>query len=323
MLCAVIDAERRSARLLFSRELAAGTVQETDLDRPDVRAAVRAHRVPPWPVRVAQRVAMKRGRLGYLDACVEPFQRARRAVLGDRAAGPPRVLVRMDEFPHYETVDQPARYGTEHFRRFHEILAEAGVPYLVAVVPTPAHAPLDPQATGARELDDGERAVLDRLAADGVTFATHGLDHRTRHASPRRHSELSGLPVAELEERLDRSHALLAEAGIEPRVFVPPFNRFDTDHYQVLARRYDVVCGGDQTVVSLGHHRTPLWRGDAVYLPAYAPATERAPRSPRSSRSWRGARPPCGCRCACTGDGRRTRTSLRCDARCGRSPSTP
>ena len=32
-----------------------------------------------------------------------------------------------------------------------------------------------------------------------------------------------------------------------------------------------MVCGGPETVRSLGFMATPLWRGEAVYLPAYPP----------------------------------------------------
>jgi hypothetical protein len=155
-------------------------------------------------------------------------------------------------------------------------MSSAGVPYLVAVVPRPAHAPLDPDAEGDRALDGGELEMLARLRADGVAFAVHGLDHRTRRRNARRRSELAGLPAAALEERLDTAFAELAAAGIAPRVFVPPFNRFDAAQYRALAERFDVVCGGDASVPLMGFHRTPLFRGGAVYLPGHAPLAERA-----------------------------------------------
>jgi peptidoglycan/xylan/chitin deacetylase (PgdA/CDA1 family) len=268
--------ERRSARLLFARELAAGRVGERDLDRAEVRRVVRAVPTPPFPVRVGQRLAMRRGLLGYVESVVEPFMKARRAVLGDDAAGPPRLLVRVDEFPHWRAYDEPRKYGTERFQRFHELLAEAGVPYLIAVVARPSHAADDPRGTGERPLDDGEREMLRRAAADGAAFGVHGLTHRTRRRIHRRKSELAGLSAGELDARLDTAQAALDEVGIEAPVFVPPWNRFGPRQYGVLARRFEVVCGGDQTVMALGHQRTPLWRGPAVYLPSYAPAAEHA-----------------------------------------------
>ena len=59
-------------------------------------------------------------------------------------------------------------------------------------------------------------------------------------------------------------------------MFVPPFNRFDASQYDLLAERFDVVCGGPESVAMLGYHRTPLWRGQAVYMPAYEPFYGRA-----------------------------------------------
>jgi peptidoglycan/xylan/chitin deacetylase (PgdA/CDA1 family) len=267
--------ERRSARLLFP-ELVDNEITDVDLERSEVRRAVRSARVPPAPLRVAQRVALRRGRLGYEEDCVPAFTAARRAVLADLAPGPPRVLVRVDEFPHARAFDLPDRYGLERFERFHAVLRDAGVPYLLAVTPVLSHDYLNPSADGGRPMTDEEGALVGRLLDEGVTVALHGLDHRTRDPRARRHSELAGLSAAALGERLDRALEPLAALGITPRVFVPPFNRFDADQYELLAARFDVVCGGPETVALLGYHRTPLWRRTAVYLPSYAPLYGRA-----------------------------------------------
>jgi peptidoglycan/xylan/chitin deacetylase (PgdA/CDA1 family) len=222
-------------------------------------------------VRFAQRVQRKLGRLEYEQAVAEPLMAARREALGERATGPPRFLVRMDEFPHYMASDEPERYGTSSYLRFHELMREAGVPYLVAVLPRVSSSSLDPAGTSWRRLQDDERALLARMPAEGVTYGLHGLDHRTRHASPRRHSELCGLSVGETEALLATALGELEPSGIRPRVFVPPYNRFDARQYPVLAREFDVVCGGPETVGLLGFQRTPVWRGEAVYLPSYHP----------------------------------------------------
>jgi Uncharacterized protein conserved in bacteria (DUF2334) len=272
----VTEDERRSARLLFSSELATDELSEAELDRHEVRRAVRSRRVPPGPLRAAQRLRMRRDLLGYETDCVPAFAAARRAVLGDRAAGPPRLLVRVDEFPHARAFDLPDRYGLRQFERFHGVLRDAGVEYLLAVTPVLSHDYLDPSARGERPMSDEERALLRRVLGEGVTVALHGLDHRTRDPRPRHHSELAGLSRARLEERLDRAGEALEALGVESRVFVPPFNRFDEGQYDALAGRFDVVCGGPETVAILGYHRTPLWRGDAVYLPSYPPLYARA-----------------------------------------------
>lgn len=267
--------DRASARLLFSEELRAGTVAEADLDHPAVRSAVRVRPVPPRPVRLAHKLAYVDSTLEYRKDVVRPFERARRAVLGEAAAGPPRFLLRVDELPEVRAFDDP-RFDPEVFRRFHAVLADAGVPYLVAVSPRVSRRPYDPTDDVDRPLRDDERELLADLARDGVTFATHGRNHRTRYASPKRHSELLGLKPAALGELLTRSEAELADAGVRPRVFVPPFNRFAPEQYPELARRFDVVCGGPESVGLMGWQRTPQVRDGAVYLPCYGRQYDRA-----------------------------------------------
>jgi hypothetical protein len=211
------------------------------------------------------------GALDYERECANVFVQARRAVLGDAAAGAPRVLLRVDEFPHAGSLDRPARYGPASFEAFHAVLRKAKIPYLLAVQPRVAKDYLNPDASGGRPLDDTERKLLDNLRDEAVSFALHGQDHRTRHREPRRRSELTGLDRLGLAQLLDRADQGLRDAGISARAFVPPFNRFAAPQYEVLARRFEVVCGGPESVGLMGFQRTPLWRGDAVYLPAYPP----------------------------------------------------
>jgi hypothetical protein len=227
-------------------------------------------------VRLAQRELMKTGRLRWRDAWLEPLCAARRELLGERADGAPRFLVRVDEFP--SATRYYVRHGgeSEATLRFHETMLAAGVPYLMAVLPEPALDPLNADATGSRALTEEELELLSRLQADGVAFAQHGTTHRTRRSSPRRRSELTGLTAAELGSLIDRGREILERHGIRPRVFVPPFNRFDARQYEVLAERFDVICGGPESVTRVGFHGGPLWRGDAVYLPAYEPLYGRA-----------------------------------------------
>jgi hypothetical protein len=282
----MMNAELRSARLLFASELLQGGISDADLDRSDVRRAVREPRTPSPVRRTAQRVAMKTGLLRYERACARPFQAARHAVLGEAADGVPRVLLRVDEFPHFRVLDEPLRYGSTMFARFHAILAERGIPYLLSALPVLAARPLDPGAVGGRPLARDEAETLQRVAGEGVTLALHGLDHRTRHARPRRRSELDGLSATALRERLATAEGTLAQHGIGPiRVFVAPYNRFDARQYPLLAERYAVVTGGPETVRRLGFARTPIWRGDAVYVPAYPPLYGTAAEVIRGLRS--------------------------------------
>jgi peptidoglycan/xylan/chitin deacetylase (PgdA/CDA1 family) len=268
--------EARSARLLLGSDTPPGAPAGEPTTARAVRSAVRSRRCPSAPRRLLQRVRRKLGALDYERAVAEPLLEARRAVLGAQAEGPPRFLVRVDEFPHYLAWDDPARYGTERYRRFHTIMTGAGVPYLIAVPPRVSHLPLDPHETAWRALEEPERTLLTQLREEGVCFALHGLDHRTRFASPRRHSELCGLDRPATETLIDEALAALAALGISTEVFVPPYNRFDAAQYDLLARRFAVVCGGPESVGLLGFHRTPLWRGEAVYLPSYEPLYGRA-----------------------------------------------
>lgn len=263
--------EERSARLLLD-----GSPDAWVLARRAVRRALRRPRVPPRPVRLAQAAALKAGLLSWDRSVVEPYVRARAAALDGGATGAPRVLVRVDEFPHARAWDPDGEYGVERFERFHDVLAGEGVPYLLAVCARVSRDYLNPAVRERRPLDAREIELLGRLRQEGVSFGVHGYDHRSRHASPREHSELAGLGPAAVGELLDRARRELAGAGVEARVFVPPFNRFDAAQYPTLAQRFDVVCGGPETVPLLGFQRTPVWLGGAVYLPSYPPLYGRA-----------------------------------------------
>ena len=219
-------------------------------------------------------LAQKRGWLAYDRTWLRAVRTAQTRG-GVKATGGPRFLVRVDEFPIYSGLDDD-RYGYDASQEFHGVMAAARLPYLMAVVPQWTHAPLDPEGEGGRDLDARDRELIVRMQADGVVLAQHGDTHRSRFRDPRRRSELSGLTEGELAGLLDRGRRRLADAGCETRVFVAPFNRFDASQWPVLAERYDVITGGPESVLKLGFAGGPAWRGDAVYLPCYAPLYGRA-----------------------------------------------
>src|SRR4029079_11768721 len=90
--------ERRSALMLFADALASGAIDEADLDRSSVRRAVAARPVPPLPVRLVQRLALKKDALDGRRSAL-PLAAVREELLGAGAQAPPRFLVRVDEYP--------------------------------------------------------------------------------------------------------------------------------------------------------------------------------------------------------------------------------
>ncbi len=246
-----------------------------EFDRQPAVSLLLGHRLapalPPAPVRLAQALSCKVAPERTGRHALAPVAAARRSLLGPAAEGPPRFLVRVDEFPYSTAFDQPEAYGVEPSARFHSVFAAAGVPYLMAIVPQLVHRPLDPNASGGRPLNSEEKELIKRMAGDGVVFAAHGLNHRTRDPRPRHRSELIGLSRNGVGDLVTESLAMLATFDVVPRVFVPPFNRFAADHYPALAAHFDVVCGGPESILYLGLQPTPRWLGNAVYCPSYAP----------------------------------------------------
>jgi hypothetical protein len=243
--------ERRSAHLLFAEELADGTVAPADLERPEVERAVRSLQVPSGLLRRWQVRQVERGRLD-MEESAGPMLAAREAVLGPRAAGPPRLLVRLDAFPAPGAGVDVARAATGALRA-------AGIPFLLTVIPRVP----DPAAeAGRRRHDPGEADLLEELRRDpNVAFGVGGLDGRP----------LDGLDPADLEAALDEADPVLARYGMAPDVLVPPGGRIDLRRYRALAERYAVLCGSPGSVAAMGFHRTPLWRGDAVWMPVHPP----------------------------------------------------
>ena len=231
---------------------------------------------PPPLIGDLQRLRSKLDPARFAASLRYPSIQARRAMLGPSAEGSPRVLLRVDEYPYATSLDHPEAYGIEPSTRFHEVLAGAGIPYLMAIVPQLVHEPLNPDGSGGRPLNDEELGLIRQMAADGVTFAAHGLTHRTRDADPRRRSEFCGLSAPEARQLADESLRLLGQAGVHPRVFVPPFNRFAPDHYHALATRFDVITGGPESIALMGPQPSPRWLGEGVYFPCYPPLYGRA-----------------------------------------------
>lgn len=263
--------EIRTAGLLFGEELALGLVEPAALRTPEVLRTVRTGMIPSALSRRFQVRQLRRGRLSGERHSTGPRMEARRAVLGDAALGRPKLLIRVDGFPHMTAWDAPDSVSTARAATFHAVLRDAGVPYLMAVLPRVPRRPLEPQTDEYRVHASDERELLAELRRDGVSFGAHGLDHRTRSARPGRRSEFPGGKTKEVGERLDAALNALRDEALHADVFVPPFDRFGAGCWPELADRFDIVCGGPASVAGMGFHPTPSWRGNAVWMPAYAP----------------------------------------------------
>jgi len=258
----LVDAQR-TARLLFDPELTSGRLGESDVVDGQAISTLRA---PPSLLLRSRLAAASSAKFGWTDGVAMQLGHTlavRRALLGEDAVGAPRFLVRIDEFPCAGVSYAPERYGLEAFERFVDALASTGNPYLLAVVPELANEYLNASGTGDRALSDEECDLLRRLPSDKVVIAQHGTTHRTRYQNPRRHSELSGLSPADLATVVDRGRETLLRLGFQPRIFVPPFNRFDDASWNVLTDRFDVVTGGPETLRIVGALPAPVWRGSS------------------------------------------------------------
>ena len=191
-------------------------------------------------------------------------------------------------------------------------MRDAGVPYLVAVVPRARRAsPLDPDGTEWRDARRGRARAAARAArATASRSASTASTTARAHAQPApalRAARARARRAARAPRR--RRRRSCATPRSDARVFVAAL--------QPLRRRASTRSSPSASTSSAAARRasrcwactaTPLWRGDAVYLPAYAPlyGTAAGAAARRSSVSAaRGAH--CGCRSCCTGAGRPTK----------------
>ena len=197
--------------------------------------------------------------------------------------GPPsndgsRFLVRVDDFPAHDR-------DNSVFLEFHSIMSQHKIPYLLGVTPNLASDPLDPAGRSLRGMTAADIAVLQRVCGDGVDLALHGFTHRMRRPN------LSGVPEPELRTMLERALGRFAEWGLpEPIAFIPPFNSVDLAGVRVISEYLSVLCGGPESIHSLGFRACPETFEGMEYWPSFFPAYGRA-RSVlayvRSAAKWK------------------------------------
>lgn len=155
------------------------------------------------------------------------------------AAGPPTVLLRVDDYPHWSV-------GLERYWAFHTLMAAGGAPFLLAATPFLAANPLTPDSP-PRPLIAEEWARLAAAVARGeVEVALHGITHRTRHPGPA--SEFDGVPAVEATQGLADAWGALEQRGCRPVAFVPPFNRLPPAIWSALPPQCRILCLGPESL---------------------------------------------------------------------------
>jgi len=196
-----------------------------------------------------------------LHALSQPWSRLDRCQTLPTAAGV-RFLVRVDDFPRWDLPE-------ETFRQFDSILMAHEIQYFLGVTPCLAADPFDPTSPCHSGLTDKAIAVLETLVPR-VEVAMHGLTHRTRGLPHR--SEFVGMPPEEVEQALLRGLEVFDSLHIRPQTFIPPFNTIALSAVPVLARSFQVLCGGPESISLLGFRPSPSYLGGMLYLPSYPPA---------------------------------------------------
>jgi len=177
--------------------------------------------------------------------------------------GEPLFLVRVDDFPRWDQ-------ETTLYPRFHRLLAEREIPYLLGVTPFLVEQPADRHSRNYRRLSDYERGLLSTLSQEGVEIALHGFTHQTRYPRPR--SELLRMSDQRLAQQIEEGLRELGEIGLSAEAFIPPFNAFSRQAARVLARYFRVLCGGPESVKFVGFRLAPSCLEGMFYLPSYPPA---------------------------------------------------
>jgi uncharacterized protein DUF2334 len=236
---------------------------------------------PPLMRRLISKAPLQDLALRWGDASLDSESRALHSG-GPASNGGSRFLVRVDDFPAHDR-------DNSEFLEFHSIMSEQQIPYLLGVTPNLASNPLDPAGKSMRGMTDADIAVLRRVCGDGVDLALHGFTHRMR--GPDLRSELSGVPEPELRGMLERALGRFAEWGLpEPIAFIPPFNAVDLAGIRVISDYLSILCGGPESIHSLGFRACPETFEGMEFWPSFFPAYGRA-RSVsayvRSTARWR------------------------------------
>jgi hypothetical protein len=179
----------------------------------------------------------------------------------------PIFIVRVDDFPRWDI-------DTKEFEKFHEVMKNNDIPYILGVTPFLCEAPLQTESNKYRRLTGYEIDLLAKIKREKVEFALHGFTHQTIQS--RFNTELIGLAADVLEKKIEESLEEFKYYNILPSCFIPPFNTFDYNNVKVIKKYFKTLFGGPESVKTVGFRLSPSWLDNMLYVPSYFPAYGRA-----------------------------------------------
>lgn len=205
-------------------------------------------------------------RIYYHDEVLSRILEIRSSVkrkLQVESKGEPTFLVRVDDFPRWDK-------SSEEFLRFHRILSENEIPYVLGVTPYPSKDPLNPKSKNYCEIGKADLDIIKQFSSPLFEVAMHGFSHQTTNAF--RPTEIAGVEKAELEKKIRKGLEKLRSENLRIDVFIPPFNTFDFSSFEVLEKYFKVICGGPNSVLYVGVRISPSYINRTLYVPSYYPA---------------------------------------------------
>jgi peptidoglycan/xylan/chitin deacetylase (PgdA/CDA1 family) len=123
-------------------------------------------------------------------------------------------------------------------------------------------------STGERRpLSTADVDVLRACTSEGAQLALHGFTHVSHYRNYA--SELAGVPTVALRKEVERADSYMHANRLETIGFVAPYNAYDPLTLGVLAERYPLICGGPESVVTLGYRAGPAFLLRSLYVPSY------------------------------------------------------
>jgi hypothetical protein len=182
---------------------------------------------------------------------------------GGKRVKKPVCVIRVDDFPRWDL-------QFSDYEKFHNILRNNKIPYLLGVTPHAALHPLEVDCTEFLNLEKDEIEFLKAAKQQSVTIAFHGYNHKTNGEA---RSEFDSIDQRAIEQKIENGLRYLKEnIGVTTDIMIPPFNHFGRWTIPILGKYFRIICGGPETLPILGLAQSPsLLEDNIVYIPSYRP----------------------------------------------------